>query len=112
MLPHIGAPQHIFHTLICHLRDDVVGQLDGAFDIMDLALFAKQGHLHYFRCHLIPIHLSRLGILELSDLAVIGIVEAACQVVVMGTGSAYDCWVYPASNFQLSFVAEGVSAGL
>ena len=79
---------------------------------MDLALFAEEGHFHYSGRHLKPICLSSLGILELSDLAVAGVIEAACQVVVMGTGSAYDCWVYPASDFQLTFIDEGVSAGL
>ena len=68
MLPHVGATQRIFHTLVCYLCDDVVGQLDCALYIMDLALFAEQGHFHNSRRHLIPIRLSRLGILELSDL--------------------------------------------
>ena len=76
MFPHVGATQCIFHTLICYLCDDVVGQLDCALYIMDLALFAEKGHFHNSRRHLIPICLSRLGILELSDLAVVGVIEA------------------------------------
>ena len=98
MLPYIGAPQRIFHALVCHLRDDVVGQLDCPLYVMNLALLTEQSHFHDSRRYLIPVRFPRLGILELADLTVVGVVEATCQVVVMGASGTYDCWVDRASG--------------
>ena len=67
MLPNIGATKSISHTLVRHLGDDVVGELDSALDIMHLTLFSEQGHLHHSRYHLVAIRFLRLGSLKLSS---------------------------------------------
>ena len=79
---------------------------------MNLSLFAEQSYLHYSGCHLVPVRLPCLGIFELADLAVVGVVEAAGQVVVVRASGTNDRRVDSASDLQLPFVAEGISASL
>ena len=79
---------------------------------MNLSLFTEQNHLHHSGCHLVPVRLPRLGIFELADLAVVGVVKAACQVVVVGASRTYNRWVDSASDLQFPFVAEGIPASL
>ena len=112
MLPHISSPQRVLNTLVSHLRDDVVCQFDRPFDVVNLSLLTKQSYLHYSGCHLVPVRLPCLGIFELTDLAVVGVVQAACQVVVVRASRTNNRWVNSASDLQFPFVTEGIPTSL
>ena len=72
----------------------------------------EQGHLHNSGHNLITVGLPRLDVLKLSNLAVVGVVEAARQVVLVRAGGAYDGRVYSASDLYLSFIIESVPTRL